>query len=93
MSANSSMLLIGIGTAGARIARGVSRAYGDDLRFTIADTDASSGEGGGDFTLLGGDRLSGRGSRIMVCSPAQKRMPSRIITTIPALPHQFQKRS
>ena len=62
MSANSSMLLIGIGTAGARIARGVSRAYGEDLRFTIADTDASSGEGGGDFTLLGGDRLSGRGS-------------------------------
>ena len=62
MNAKSSMLLIGIGTAGARIARGVSRAYGDDLRFTIADTDASSGEGGGDFTLLGGDRLSGRGS-------------------------------
>jgi len=62
MSDVSPMLLIGIGTAGAKIARGVSRAYGDDLRFTLADTDASTGEGGGDFTLLGGDRLSGRGS-------------------------------
>ena len=62
MSANSAMLLIGIGTSGSRIARGVSRAYGDELRYTLADTDASTGEGGGDFTLLGGDRLSGRGA-------------------------------
>jgi len=62
MSANRSMLLIGVGTAGAQIARGVSRAYGEGLRYVIADTDASTGEGAGDFILLGGDRLSGRGS-------------------------------
>ena len=62
MSANKSMLLLGVGTAGAGIARGVSRAYGDGLRFAVADTDASTGEGGGDFILLGGDRLSGRGA-------------------------------
>ncbi len=62
MSDSRSMLLIGVGTAGAQIARGVSRAYGDGLRYAIADTDASTGEGAGDFILLGGDRLSGRGS-------------------------------
>lgn len=62
MSESRSMLLIGVGTAGAQIARGVSRAYGDGLRYAIADTDASTGEGEGDFILLGGDRLSGRGS-------------------------------
>lgn len=58
----SPMLLLGIGTSGARIARGVAEAYGDQLRFAMADTDASTAEGAGDFTLLGGDRLSGRGA-------------------------------
>ena len=63
MNANSSLILIGIGTAGTRIARGVSRAFGEDLRYTTADTDASSAEGAEEaFTLLGGDRLSGRGA-------------------------------
>jgi len=63
MNTDSSLLLIGVGTAGTRIARGVSRAFGEDLRFTTADTDAASAEGGGEsFTLLGGDRLSGRGA-------------------------------
>lgn len=56
------MLLVGIGSAGSQIARGVSRAFGENLRYTLADTDAITGQGGGDFTLLGGDRLSGRGS-------------------------------
>ena len=62
MNTESPMILIGIGTSGAQIARGVSRAFGDDLRFVIVDTDAASGVGGGNFALLGGDRLSGRGA-------------------------------
>jgi len=56
------MLLIGIGTAGCSIPRGVCRAFGDDLRYILTDTDADSGENGGPFVLLGGDRLSGRGA-------------------------------
>ena len=62
MSDESAMLLLGIGTAGSAIARGVGRAFGGGLRLVIADTDASTGEAGGPFTLLGGDRLSGRGA-------------------------------
>lgn len=62
MNTSSPLLLLGIGTAGARIARGVSRAFGESLRFAIADTDASTANGEGHFTLLGGDRLSGRGA-------------------------------
>lgn len=63
MSASSSILLLGIGTAGTRIARGVSRAFGEKLRFALADTDATSAsDDDRTFTLLGGDRLSGRGS-------------------------------
>lgn len=63
MNATSSMLLLGIGTAGARIARGVSRAFGENLRFALADTDATTASDDDQtFTLLGGDRLSGRGA-------------------------------
>ncbi len=62
MSERSPLLLIGIGTAGSSIARGVCRAYGDSLRFVLTDTDATTGEGGGDFALLGGERLAGQGS-------------------------------
>ena len=62
MSSETSMMLIGIGTAGSAMARGVSRAFGGGLRLLVADTDASTGEAGGPFALLGGDRLSGRGS-------------------------------
>ena len=36
------MILIGIGTAGCNIARGVNRAFGEDLRYVLADTDAAS---------------------------------------------------
>lgn len=62
MSGRSPLLLIGVGTAGCSIARGVSRAYGDALRSVLADTDATTGEGGGAFALLGGERLAGRGA-------------------------------
>ena len=62
MNDSSTMLLIGVGTAGCTIARGVSRAFGDGLRYTLVDTDATTGAQGDPFTLLGGDRLSGRGA-------------------------------
>ena len=62
MNAESPMILVGIGTAGSSIARGVCRAFGDGLRYVLADTDAATGQAGGPFTLLGGDRLSGRGT-------------------------------
>ena len=58
----SPMLLIGIGTAGAAMARGVRRAFGDGMRYAVADTDAETAVEGEPFTLLGGDRLSGRGA-------------------------------
>ena len=56
------MLLIGIGTSGCTIARSVAASFGDGMRYILADTDAKSGEGGGPFTLIGGNRLSGRGA-------------------------------
>jgi len=59
---SSSMLLIGIGTAGCAMVRGVARSFGEGLRYVLADTDARSGETGGPFALIGGDRLSGHGS-------------------------------
>ena len=62
MNDSSPLILIGIGTSGVRIARGVSRAFGANLRYLLVDTDAVSGQGDGDFTLLGGDRLSGHGA-------------------------------
>lgn len=58
----SSLLLIGIGTAGSTIARSVRRAFGEDLRFILADTDARSGQTDDPFVLLGGNRLSGHGT-------------------------------
>ena len=62
MSESSPMLLIGVGTAGSMMARGVSRAFGEGLRYILSDTDAASGSGGDTFVLIGGDRLSGRGA-------------------------------
>ena len=62
MSPTSSLMLIGIGTAGCAMARGVQRAFGGNLRLLLVDTDAETGSTGGSFVLLGGDRLSGRGT-------------------------------
>jgi cell division protein FtsZ len=62
MNSDSPMLLLGIGTSGCAMARGVSRAFGENLRYAMIDTDATTGADGGPFTLLGGDRLSGRGT-------------------------------
>ena len=62
MNGESPLLLVGIGTAGCSIVRGVNRASGDALRFVLMDSDAASGQPDGPFVLLGGDRLSGRGA-------------------------------
>ena len=62
MNCESPMVLIGIGTAGCAIARGVGRAFDGNMRCVLVDTDATSGDAGGEFVLLGGDRLSGRGA-------------------------------
>lgn len=62
MNDSSQMILIGIGGAGAAIARGVNRAYGGNLRHLTADTDASTDTDGSPFALIGGDRLSGHGT-------------------------------
>ena len=59
----SPLLLLGVGSAGAAMLRGVIRAYGPDIRALAIDTDAQAG-GSGDipFLLLGGNRLAGRGT-------------------------------
>ena len=59
----SPLLLLGVGSAGAALLRGVIRAYGPDIRALAIDTDAQAG-GSGDipFLLLGGNRLAGRGT-------------------------------
>ena len=62
MNDSSTMILIGVGGAGSATARGVSRAYGEGLRYILADTDSTTGREGEPFTLIGGDRLSGHGS-------------------------------
>ena len=62
MNSDSPIALIGIGTAGASIARNVNHAFGGGMRCILADTDASTGQPEELFVLLGGDRLSGRGT-------------------------------
>ena len=62
MNSESTILLIGVGGAGSAMAKGVRRAFGDDLRYLLADTDATTGRDGDPFVLLGGGRLAGRGA-------------------------------
>lgn len=62
MSATSTMLLLGLGTSGVRIARDVSANFDGEIRLALADTDVSSAADGQNFTLIGGERLSGRGA-------------------------------
>ncbi len=63
MSTQTPLVLIGIGTAGARMAYGVRRAFGEGLRFIVCDTDAHTAQEDDDaFVLLGGDRLAGLGA-------------------------------
>ena len=62
MIAESPIILIGIGTSGAIVARTVGKAFGPGMRTVLADTDAATGVPGEPFILLGGDRLSGHGT-------------------------------
>lgn len=62
MNATPSLMLIGVGTSGCALARGIRQAFGEDIRLLLADTDAGTGLADGPFLLLGGDRLSGRGT-------------------------------
>lgn len=62
MTAETSILLIGIGTSGTVLARNVSSSFDSSMRLLLADTDATSGKPGEPFILLGGDRLSGHGT-------------------------------
>lgn len=61
-SPSSSMMLIGVGGSGCRIARGVERAFGAPIRRLLVDTDVTSADEGEEFVLLGGERLAGRGA-------------------------------
>jgi cell division protein FtsZ len=59
----SPLILIGVGGAGAAMTRGVLRAYGQGVRTLVLDTDAQTGAPSDvPFTLLGGNRLAGRGT-------------------------------
>lgn len=62
-SANSSIILIGVGGAGAMMVRSVVKSYAGEIRTQILDTNARSGEAGDlPFVLLGGNRLAGHGA-------------------------------
>ena len=59
----SPLLLIGVGGAGAAVTHGILRAYGPGIRALVLDTDARTGANLDiPFTLLGGNRLAGRGT-------------------------------
>ena len=58
----SQLFLLGVGGAGARIVRGIRRAFGAPLRCCMADTDAATSTADEPFILIGGSRLSGRGA-------------------------------
>ena len=62
MTTNSPLILIGIGTTGASIARKINQAFGANVRHLLLDTDASTGQSDEPFILLGGNRLSGHGA-------------------------------
>jgi len=60
----SSLLLLGVGGAGAAAVHGIARAFGPGLRMLAVDSDAATGADfpEGTFVLLGGNRLAGRGT-------------------------------
>ena len=58
----SSLLLIGVGGAGCSMVRSVIGAFGASIRHLLVDTDATTGIADGVFSLIGGNRLSGRGA-------------------------------
>jgi cell division protein FtsZ len=62
MNAKTSLLLVGVGGAGCAAARDVRRLYGKPMNLLLVDTDAGANDGNDPFLLLGGTRLSGKGS-------------------------------
>lgn len=62
MKHESTILLIGIGGAGCKMAAGVCERFDSGVRHLLVDTDASSFSGDSPFLLLGAERLSGRGT-------------------------------
>ena len=62
MNTDSPIILIGIGTSGATLARNISRSFEGNIRLLLADTDATTGQPDEPFVLLGGDRLCGHGT-------------------------------
>lgn len=63
MSAESPLLLVGVGGAGCAMGREVHALFGAPMRHLLVDTDqASSLKGGAPFILMGMERLGGRGA-------------------------------
>lgn len=64
MTATSSLLLVGVGGAGARMAKRIVDSFPGDIRRLIVDSDAKSAQEdeGAAFALIGGERLAGKGS-------------------------------
>lgn len=62
MKQESTMLLMGIGGAGCRMASEIKTRFGEEIRHLLVDTDSSAFTGDSPFLLLGAERLSGRGT-------------------------------
>ena len=62
MSSATDLVLLGVGGAGIYMAHGIRKAFGEDMRVYAFDTDGSSDSSDTPFLLLGGNRLSGRGT-------------------------------
>ena len=64
MSATSSLVLVGVGGAGARMAKRISDSFPGGVRLLIIDSDAASAQEAPDapFALIGGERLAGKGA-------------------------------
>lgn len=62
MNENSKMLLLGVGGAGSAAARKIAASFPDTVAYHTIDTDATTGANDPGFILIGGERLSGRGT-------------------------------
>ena len=62
MSEQSTMLLLGVGGAGSAVARRIATSFPGSVPYRTIDTDANAGADDSNFILIGGERLSGRGT-------------------------------
>lgn len=62
MTERQTMLLLGVGGAGSAAARRICASFPGEIECRTIDTDAGTGRDDPDFILMGGERLSGRGS-------------------------------